>query len=243
MSTFDRIVSAGKSFACGLYRNQPGALVPNPISDVLRVVWDDLCGDDPDGLPPPPVSQFQGGQCVCVRYEVAVEVFFAPANRWDFLQPTNWWGPIGGIRFEYAPETGDAVYINSRGSVNGPCQEQNAWFPYWVNGAGTTPGRTAARSGNISRLAGVPDNCGNPPAQYPSTPPPPPDGYTSPPTSITYNDGDDFTAIFNLKPPGGGDAPPPPDICLSVIVTGVELNLCFPFGLYIIHISENSIEY
>ena len=45
MSTFDRVVEAGKSFACSLYRTQPGALIPNPINDVLRVVWDDLCGD------------------------------------------------------------------------------------------------------------------------------------------------------------------------------------------------------
>ena len=230
MSTFDRVVEAGKSFACSLYRTQPGALIPNPINDVLRVVWDDLCGDDPNGLPPPPSTPFSGGQCRCVEYTVYAEIYAPNEDRWLGLNPTRWWGEIGGIKIDrYPGGTEDIVMLYCRGAVsrNPTCSSEPFWDFYFPAGVGLY---TQARITSVVRVGGGVDNCGDPPAVYPPAVPPPPNGYTSPPTSITYNDGDDFTAIFNLKPPTN-DTPPPPDICLSVIVSGVEVKLCFPFGL------------
>ena len=230
MSTFDRLVDAGKSFACSLYRNQPGALIPNPINDVLRLVWDDLCGDDSDGLPPPPTPPFQGGQCDAVVYRVFYTILSSDGNSDSF---GDFYGPITGARVTFdnpeGPRSRARYFIGCRGGSDSPTGPTPPQFVF----VGTNPNMpldTSMQITNIERRDGQPDSCGNPPATYPLAPPPPPGGYNSPPTSITYNDGDDFTAIFNLKPPTN-DNPPPPDICLSVIVSGVEVKLCFPFGL------------
>lgn len=230
MSTFDRLVDAGKSFACSLYSRQPGALIPNPASDVLHLVWDNLCdpGDDPTKppLPPPPSVPFTGGQCVCVLYEVRS---FINGN---FSSIDALFGPIGGARLR-SVETSPGYFIGffeilCRGTLSTGCVPEPFWFVSRQT-PNVPPGSAVFTIEILKRVDNQPDNCGSPPPQYPPAPPPPSGGYTSPPTSITYNDGSDFTAIFNLVPPTG-DSPPPPDICLSVIVSGVELKLCFPFG-------------
>ena len=230
MSTFDRVVQAGKSFACSLYRNQPGALIPNPISDVLHLVWDNLCGDDPDGLPPPPASPFQGGQCQCRSYRITHVIDWNDGTSWT--NTNDVWGAVTGIYCKPGDLNNRCQpIVQCRGfTFQGGCQPSGDYGVSSFSNGSPTGAPPRIRITSAVLLDGQPDNCGNLPPSFPPSPPPPTGGYTSPPTIINYNDGSDFTAIFNLKPPTG-DSPPPPDICLSVVVSGVEVKLCFPFGL------------
>lgn len=231
MSTIDRLVDAGKAFACSIYRQQPGALIPNPISDVLHLVWDDLCGDDSGGLPAPPTTQFLGGQCQNIGYTITYQYRFEfRGNTIDDNRTYQVWGKILSVAFEVR----SSGVLFSLTNCYGVWPNTPSTSPILLESEGfQTAGTTNLRLVGvvIVRIDGQPDNCGNPPSAYPPAPPPPVGGYNSPPTNITYNDGSDFTVVFNLKPPVPSDTPPPPDICLSVIVSGVEVKLCFPFGL------------
>lgn len=226
-SDLERVANAGKSFACGLYKLNPGAIISNPINDLIRASWDGLCGDDPSNLPPPPTSQFQGGQCVGVAYSVKVR----------FLQREDYFGTI--YETEYTRQQG-AFYVVNSVFVD----KRNGRVSLFVNCNGYNSPNSGGgdiemygQNSNITltileieviRLDGQPDNCGNPPKSYPPPYSPPAGGYNSPPTIVNYNDGSDFTVNFNLVPPTGSDYKKPPDICLTVSWGGADVELCFP---------------
>lgn len=226
MGSIDRVVDAAKAFACGLYRNYPGALIPNPIDDVLRLGWDDLCGDDPEGLPPPPVPPFVGGQCA-VLYGAYLDVeetnnnVFPPSVTIIRSETGGYYGVSGiGVAKD---STRTFVYVDTPnfGTPTGGPSRRRVVETSLNN-------ELRVLSSELRRVDGQPDNCGNPPKSYPPASVPP-GGFTSPPTTVNYNDGDNFTAIFNLSPPTTTDNGPP-DICLSVDVKGVVFKVCFPPG-------------
>lgn len=226
MNDFQRIVDAGKGFVCRLYRDFPGPLVENPINDALRLSWDNLCGDDPTNLPLPPSTPFQGGQCVGVLYEVAC---FINNTFSDLVAP---YGPLGGVRgrLEYVGggETMTFYEIQCHGTQSQGYKVDPVWVVYR-----SSPNRPPDELVTMQvqrRVDGLPDNCGDPPAAYPSAPPPPTGGYTSPLTPITYNDGTDFNVTFNLQPPTSDGITAPPPICITVVLAGNSFKVCYPFG-------------
>lgn len=236
MGNFDKVVEAGRGFVCELYRIQPGALIPNPISDGLRLAWDSLCGDDvPTNLPPPPTPPFVGGQCECVQYLVTVEITYAPnetdPNYEQSIESTKpVVGKVKGLRSRELGNLGSNLpyqavdIIASRGLVSGVCNQSDVFVEAY-----RAPRVKRFRIRSITRLDNLSDTCGNPPSSYPTSPTPPGEGYTSSPVSLTYNDGSDYTIIFNLKPPSGNGLGPPP-ICLTTHIGGVVFEVCYPFG-------------
>lgn len=236
MGNFGKVVDAGKAFACSVYRNQPGALLPNPISDVLKLVWDGFCGDeDPVNLPPPQAPPFVGGQCV-TQYDIDFKFARPGQTPYEQTGRVRRFGPVRRIFWDLR-FPGDPNYD----PVSGPTARL-----FLVHGDGSATGQEVASLGGasggidldkskytssitlVTRVDGQADNCGSLPPTYPPAPPPPAGGYTSPPISIVYNDNTTFTTVFNLKPPtdvSGG----PPDICLTVTIQGVAFELCFPF--------------
>lgn len=236
MGNFSRIAEAGRVFACSIYKASPNALVPNPINDLLRLPWDALCGDgDVDVLPPPPTPLISGAQCVCVAYNVRVNWVYdsettpgqQPVSTFQDLQL---FGKIGGSRVVVLSPYPDG---SSRSRIQVLCQGVNGSTcvasPVWMNATPDISGLISHNIQNRGRVDGGVDNCGSLPPTFPPTEPPPQNGYTSPPTSITYNDNTTFTAVFNLKPPTG-DVPSPPPICLSVNIGTKTLEICYPFG-------------
>lgn len=206
MSNFSEIAQAGKDFACGLYKLQPGALVPTPFSSLLFAVWDDFC-DYPNnpGLPLPPQEPFQGGQCGCIQYRVVIRLN-ETYTEGTFERDTgaSLLGSIGATRIDVANGVTD-VKVFARGVPNSPCLADPIFIS--VFSTANPPGykMNSAKIVRIIREDGQIDNCGNPPPEFPPSPPPPPGGYTSPPTRITSNDGATYIDLnFNFSPP-----PPP----------------------------------
>jgi len=204
MPNFTKVATAAKSFACELYRLQPNALIPTPMSDVLRHVWDGFCGDElpPGGaLPPPPTKPFNGGQCVCANYRFTYNAFgggLGPSSTDRFVDVH---GPITGSTLEsVAGGTEVRLFIFCRGVIGGGCSltEIKVGSIQW-GATGSTPPNYRVVS--VDPIGGAANNCGDPPPSFPPAPLAPPNGYTSPPTPIVFNDNTSNNYIFNFKPP------------------------------------------
>lgn len=175
-----------RSTACTLYRDLPGALIPNPASNFLQGMWDSICYDDPAGLPPPPSPPFSGGQC---RAEYVVDTSVVgqaydcdgtPGLREENVYRKKVWGPIRGTQIEY----------DSPGNC-GPTRFRAYLLHYQSPSDGEEEARTLLSSftNNVDRYVegsaviissyrddGLADDCGDPPPEYS----PPPGDYTPP---------------------------------------------------------------
>lgn len=237
-----QVMEKARSFACTLYKQVPGALIPNAGEDGLRFIWDNLCDppsnpQDPPlpGLPPKPVPPINGGQCPCKPYNVRISYTYdADSSPGDQLvtavQNLQVLGALGGTRVVTLPSDADGttrrdIEILCRGFFGEQCRPSQVWR----TAVSRIPNYRSHVTQNLGTVDGTADNCGELPKQYPSADPPPPNGYTSPPTNITLNDGDNINITFNLKPPL---APLPPATRLPPIVVNVgspKLNIPISF--------------
>ncbi len=214
MSDFSSIANSAKQFACTLYKAQPGALVPTPFVELLHLVWDNFCdpasfppSNPPPGLPPPPASQFSGGQCIGVSYIITAIIKYVSSGSEATLSQGGFY-IVNGYRVGRDEYNRIALFVNCN---NYPTQDQ----PGGDISVGAGFLDFTVISFTVARADGGSDNCGNPPAKFPPSPPPPPDGYTSPPTAITFNDNSTHNYTFNFKPPS---APPSPANFLPPVV-------------------------
>lgn len=192
------LVDKARSFACGLYKQVPGALIPNAGEDGLRFVWDSICNppDNPQdpplpGLPPPPGLPFTGGQCP-KQYQVDIIVKQNTGNVTGVTVYCR--GPISGFKWRWDGTFWNidlAAYTNT-----GEYKRQD----YYVFGArpNAYPGMYAVIT-KISVVNGTADNCGNPPDAYPFPTHPPTGGYTKN-EDITLNDNDTTNITLSLPP-------------------------------------------
>lgn len=169
------IVNKAGNFACGLYKDYPGALVKTIPDVMLRAFWDEMCKERPPGLPLTPATPFEGGQCDGIAYQVPVEV---PVTYEDgevgFLKPNDrLYGKIGAIRISYKSNNQFSVDVFCRGSsyIFGRPQDQG-WYAVF-QGANQYKNIGQPRILSVTRLDGQIDNCGNLPVEYPDNPIPP----------------------------------------------------------------------
>ena len=225
---YQQFVDRAHEWACGIYKTFPGALVPKVGDAGYKSIWDDLCFEPPPsslpGLPPPPASAFQGGQCCNLEYKVVVRFdFFDERPDQVSTLPSSYQGQILGIEVRLQPQgDGTSVYTH---------------FLKWKKCDGRILQEVVANDGRVqtfySRIEqvyttyGVPDTCGNPPKEFPPSPPPPPEGYKSPPIVITNNDGDEYNYTFNLFPPSPEKYPNDPLPPITVKVEGDDNSLKF----------------
>lgn len=167
--TLRNAANAAANTVCNLYRDYPSGIIPSfgtsPPGQFTDGLMRSLCG--PRGtLPDPPVSPFNGGQCVCVSYDVT---FVRSTNGGPELTSTNSkLGPIQGVVSEPVPG-GDGSTVNfyivsgspdcggvSKSSVIGNVNPSNSYV----------------RITNVVRTDGLPDTCGNLPTDYPDETPP-----------------------------------------------------------------------
>lgn len=219
-----------KKFSCGIYKQVPGALVPNPSDAGYKQIWDKLCSElpPPYSLPPPPTKPFSGGQCKCVEYRVTIllDEYYnnAPTPR-SFSVVL--YGEIKGIKMVQVQDFVD-VQVFCRGHINSICLADFAWISVYASGGYDS--LFVMRNAVIQRASrqdNLADTCGDPPKKYPPAPPPPPTGYTSPPTPISDNDGDVNNYIFNFYPPQKIDFPDVPFPPIVINVAGVDVDLDF----------------
>jgi len=217
MTTFGKVAEAARKHACYIYRNFPVVLIRNPLDDVgIRMIWDNLC--PPPDSPPPPESPFVGGQCCDVLYQVKVAVTTASGT--TISTYNGIYGTVKGIESNaYGADQTEFFLVSQR--CNGTVVRNNL-------GRGYNP--TTRKITQVIRSDGKPDNCGNPPKQYPPAPGFKPSDFTSPPTPITLNDNDTLNLIFTLVPP----LPPlnikdlfPP---IQVVIKDPKLVISVPFN-------------
>lgn len=199
-------IDAAKQFVCGIYKSFPGSLVLAPSDFGIKQSWDNLCYEpeptDLPGLPPPPVSPFDGGQCCGTYYDTYAILSYtgkpnpgAEDKIGSFLL-----GKVDGIYSTYTSDGGSEVFMLRTTRCNGVSTLTDVL---------SVSSRDPARGVRITRVVAVsgPNNCGNPPATYPPSPPVPPGGYTSTPVAITNNDTTINNYVFNFYPPRTNDYP------------------------------------
>lgn len=226
---YQQFVDRAHEFACGIYKQFPGALVPKPSDAGYKHIWDDLCWEPPPsnlpGLPPPPVSEFSGGQCQCAVYDVAVRFRMSDYPDYQGETSVRVFGAIGGLSYSTSGRS-QFLQISCFGREAEGCLSQSVLRNVYENPNYPTVQFIEGRIERIDRVGGS-DNCGDPPKKFPPSPPPPPQGYYSPPIVINNNDGDTYNYIFNLQPPTKEKYPNMPFPPITVKVEGSDADLRF----------------
>lgn len=174
-----RIGDAAKSLTCNIYRLSPQSWVPSPGSSFTRGFYNELCQDDPGGLPAAPQSPFSGGQCPGVNYIVNYTLQARNISNCNFfVNYTVDTPPLpGAIGVPYFEPSGGTSTSNCR-TQGEPVVQGTWWLPY-DSGAQQELILSGAWDANndgyfssvvinsVTRQDGQPDNCGNPPSSYP----------------------------------------------------------------------------
>lgn len=225
-----KVADAAANFACTVYKSYPNEIVPNPVATAIRGFYDSLCANRPPGLPDAPVPPFNGGQCACVNYLVTIKQTNSTGSE---TSTGTYTGPLGGlvrIKNQTFPDLTDVFMKDSVCSEGSPTGTNLT-----LVGVETNDGVFKVSIESVVRADGLPDNCGNPPPQYPNTNLPSPGDYNGTGT-ITYNDGNSFTVPLVY-------APITPTLSLNpkfnVTVNGT-LNLQFDLGGVKIDLGDDS---
>lgn len=161
---------------CEIYKAYPWALTFGDWGRYKEGFWDEMCAVRPSGLPVPPKSNFTGGQCAA-DYSVNIFYTYAPnpyATTGKNGNVARVWGPVLSISSPISdPPEGSIfgrrhdVVIVCHGSSSEPYSSavKTIVLPRYGDWQ-------SLDSAELVRQDGQPDNCGNPPAEYPKTPVP-----------------------------------------------------------------------
>lgn len=204
-------VDKARTFACGIYKNVPGALVPNVSDAGYKKIWDRLCYNPPPaedpGLPDPPAPPFSGGQCEYLYYINYINSSGSPV-----IQQKGVRGPIYSYKLK-KEATGIGSPFDFAWTFLVDCHRMIPPFDRIIDriDAGyATYGEARFLGFEPAPVNGVvpPDSCGDPEKQFPvPANPVPPDGFTSPPQPIQDNDQIINFYIFNFFPPSRSRTP------------------------------------
>lgn len=201
-----QIATQVKDVACSIWSTYPYQWIPdNPVTSLIKHFWNSNCSMSPTSAPPvvPPPPDFSGGQCdgilYGVRYQTAI-ISGGTLAGWSANQQTTSNAPSGAIQSIELYAGGQLCPTLEHWSFNGagvPPVFNDANRPYFlriVDSIGTKDVAIGTASGKrfieFFRIDGQPDNCGNPPSNFPPTSPPPPTIY-----NIDINDGDSIITI------------------------------------------------
>jgi len=190
-----KLADGAANFACGLYRDFPGALinpVPVPLRDVGAGFMDSLCGARRPGLPPStPLAA--GGQCKCVLYNVTFRRTNFDAAGNATVSDSIGTGIPGEIRgVQKLPNGGTGDFYDWRILAGSPTCPYNGFVVQRV------PASTTVAVTGITRADGQPDSCGNAPTGYPDSTIPP--SRTGGNVTINKNDGTNITIPIVYAP-------------------------------------------
>ena len=135
-------------------------------------------------VPPPPpggydqIFPFTGGQCACVQYQITltIERYNAqpsppPPTSVEVINVGVYKGAIQNLRIGGIAGTEGGfqfIYADTRGDVNTPCLPA----PVQTQLSQNQNGFKKIIQAVVTRIDGLPDNCGNPPPYIPPPPPP-----------------------------------------------------------------------
>lgn len=192
-------------FACEIWNSYPKWLtkIPTPSASFVRGFMNTACSPIQPPVPAPNILEYTGGQCPNITYNVAWQIRnYNPSNcNGDLLSGNETAvGALGQIGFELTGGAGGTTNCD-------PANQGKGWEPvrwyiessqgrvYFSTGTFVynveSPAFTSSvESVIVTRIDGQPDNCGDPPSQYPDGQPTPQE--LSKTVNITVNDGDDF---------------------------------------------------
>lgn len=190
------VANAAVDAMCGIYSKSPGSLVPgaftgNPVIDGADMLYRNLC--TPKGKAPPlPTPPFNGGQCCGTTYRVEVQATLLISNGQSLpynATPQNIVGKILGVEVKNSTTGGreiTSVVISTM--QGGDCSIPTDVIPLstFVNNSDGTTSRIRIDSIDVSPVSGS-DNCGSPPAKYPTAPLSPSDFDFEAPITIAPN--------------------------------------------------------
>ena len=187
----DQINDVTRRFTCSLWARFPQQMVGRLGLNgyFARAFLNQACRDLQ--LPDPPVSQFQGGQCCNLNYNVTVQAVLKRCYRHEpfggFTITRQVLGRIDQARFITPPPGGNSWAISvpfercngttgltNYGATGNPihfdgCYTEDPNSPRRFHYDGTV---SSVRITNITTVNNVPDNCGNIPPEYAPHPEP-----------------------------------------------------------------------
>lgn len=180
--TLENIGNAAASLACGLWSSYPafmaGTGINDPSTQMMSALYDRMCKPR-NQEPPPPQKPFNGGQCNCVQYRINYTNYLG-GSEW-YTADTTQYGPLSGPSIEGdGPNKSYGLYVGAPG-----CGERHRYnfisgFENWA----IAPNAAFCTINSITRVDGSPDDCGDPPPQYPPVVVPPGDLTTNAPVTI-----------------------------------------------------------
>lgn len=196
----DMAVAAG-NFVCEIYRDLPGAIIPNLPNTFIRGMWDSICVKTPAGVPaPPPPIPYTGGQCDSIAYTVRLDKYdgagtFIGGYAYDF------WGAITGVKLSAPDPSGDMqIHITSRGLAGTVRSPQPKLAPgIYGGGLAQVPKNGSIKNIRVIRRDGLADNCGNLPGGYAVVPIP--DARKTRTIPYVFNDGANISIPVTFVPP------------------------------------------
>ena len=157
--------NAARNFSCNLFKNYPGAIIPNAGDDFLVGLWNGFCKNSSSGLPAGPDIPFSGGQCLGHRYGVITSGTITTANGSNFVEPeVACYGPIASIiQNTGVNNLGDCLWV----SVQAYDSNGNPQTFHSAIGGGAPYSIADFQIVEIVPLDGLPDTCGNPGKSFP----------------------------------------------------------------------------
>lgn len=210
------VARQARDVACNFRSQYPKAFEPGTVfgNEWARAMWDDVCRKSPSPTVPPKEVPFNGGQCQCIPYAITHRITLGNGTQLS-AGVSNISGRILAFGQVDAPN-GIRVFtcrheVCSGGTVTEQTSTLNEYF------IADDPTISIL---SIARTDGQPDNCGDPPADYPppfnELPPsnPPPIEYDPPTVDAPGQEWNITIPFVYLKP----------DFTFNVDVGGVTLN-------------------
>lgn len=202
------IASLAKRAYCSLYRNRPGAVTSTGegVSNIIRLTMDAWCHEGNDSnLPPPPISQFSGGQC---------ETLYTVKCVWDGaprVQVSNVLGPVQSVACTKNPQNANAYQVVAIDATGTERQGNNF-----------NVGTINFDEVEFERKDGGVDNCGSPPPEYPQEPPIV-EGDRNFNYDITLNDGSVINVPVTVNVTNNNDVSFPTTIDVGGVTVSIDV--------------------
>lgn len=166
---------AARGLVCNTYSKWPkwsvgGVEVASPGWKAAVGILDGICKDDDEYVPPPqPSKQFDGGQCPCGLYNVKVKgrANVGTPSETDVTYDQQAYGKIGGIYVKSLGGTPPSyeMGIQAQGYPSIGCTPAPIQIPI-ATGSRESMGTFSVIE--VTRIDGLPDNCGDPKPDYPT---------------------------------------------------------------------------
>ena len=215
------IADAARRSYCSVYSNNPAWAFAKRtfVLPIVKRTLDRYCADFPPAADPPDPPDFTGGQCVLAPYRVEVE-YNLGTNQPTRTRTADVFGAVVGASAIIGTEIERNEIIVVASNADG----SNPNFQYVIDASSLTLGSPDfVNIINITRLDGLPDDCGDPPAPPYDEIPDPEDEDRIFDVDITNSDGDTNTYQTEITQSADNYLNYPPIIIVNDVEVGFDI--------------------